>query len=72
MFFEQAREQAQRAYERDGTDAAVSLCVNNEVSLRKSHCVSGKLTLCNISHAVMFVPCLLPMLGIDAVGWSSA
>ena len=27
MFFEQAREQAQRAYERDGTDAAVSLCV---------------------------------------------
>ena len=45
MFFEQAREQAQRAYERDGTDAAVSLCVNNEVSLRKSHCVSGKLTL---------------------------
>ena len=25
MFFEQAREQAQRAYERDGTDAAVSL-----------------------------------------------
>ena len=46
MFFEQAREQAQRAYERDGTDAAVSLCVcvNNEVSLRKPHCAHGKST----------------------------
>ncbi len=55
MFFEQAREQAQRAYERDGTDAAVSLCVNNEASLRKSHCVSGRLTLLQQSASVHVV-----------------
>ncbi len=60
MFFEQAREQAQRAYERDGTDAAVS-AYERQVALEKA----ALLYMCPQMHANLIYACIRREAGVN-------